>query len=144
MLKPEIMPHSLKFAEESLQFQRHYSTGNATRFGLFGMFYGLPAYYWQKIYRSRFSPVLFQQMKQKGYHFLSASYCGLEQPGLANTSFRDFFHEPKISHILQGNQRGPIAWKGDEAATNFLIQKLQKKPSKKNPLFAFFVSRIGP
>ncbi len=45
-LDPEIMPNSYAFGQQSLHFQHHYSSGNGTREGLFGMFYGLYGSYW--------------------------------------------------------------------------------------------------
>ncbi|HZJ71964.1 MAG TPA: hypothetical protein VFF36_13615, partial [Planctomycetota bacterium] len=35
-LDPEIMPATSAFAERATRFDRHYSSGNGTRMGLFG------------------------------------------------------------------------------------------------------------
>jgi len=39
-------PNIYRFAEQSWQFQKHFSGGNATQPGLFSLFYSLPASYW--------------------------------------------------------------------------------------------------
>jgi len=45
---PDIMPnmHALTARQNAQQFSNHYSGGNVTKSGLFSLFYGLPASYW--------------------------------------------------------------------------------------------------
>jgi uncharacterized protein len=44
-LRPEVMPNVWRWKEEALWLTNHYSTGHATREGVFGALYGLPANY---------------------------------------------------------------------------------------------------
>ncbi len=46
MLDPQWMPNIYEFAENNLIFEEHYSNGNATKPGVFTLFYSLPASYW--------------------------------------------------------------------------------------------------
>ena len=49
VLTPQLMPNTSALAQDARVFDRHFSTGNATRYGLFGLLYGLPGGYWQSM-----------------------------------------------------------------------------------------------
>ena len=69
MLDPEIMPETDDFArkKKAFVFRNHYSGGNATRFGIFSIFYGLYGNYWFKMLGERRSPVLTDFLQTLGY-----------------------------------------------------------------------------
>ncbi|WP_369597194.1 sulfatase-like hydrolase/transferase, partial [Vibrio sp. 03_296] len=39
-------PNMWKYAQSGVVFNNHIATGNATRTGIFGLFYGIPGTYW--------------------------------------------------------------------------------------------------
>ena len=45
-LNPQAAPHMSEFARGATRFNNHYSGGNASRAGMFSIFYGVPATYW--------------------------------------------------------------------------------------------------
>ncbi len=67
MLDPAISPATWKFAQKSHQFRHNYSTGNGTRMGIFGFFYGLYGPYWFPFLNARQSPVLMDTVQKLGY-----------------------------------------------------------------------------
>jgi len=67
MLQTHTSPHIAKFSENSVQFQQHFSGGNATRHGIFSLFYGLPGSYWRAVLSARKEPVLMSVLKERGY-----------------------------------------------------------------------------
>ena len=67
MLAPEIMPHLSEFARGARTFRDHVSSGNATRFGLFGLIYGLHGSYWTPMCDEHRSPVLVDALLARGY-----------------------------------------------------------------------------
>lgn len=69
MLTPEIMPNLWKFAEQNWRFTDHISGGNGTRWGIFTMFYGIPASYWFSFLDARQPPALVTTLQKKGYEF---------------------------------------------------------------------------
>lgn len=69
MLTPEIMPNLWKFAQNNWRYTDHISGGNGTRWGIFTMFYGIPASYWFSFLDARRSPVLVDTLQKKGYQF---------------------------------------------------------------------------
>jgi len=69
MLTAEQMPHTFRFAAEAWQAGQHYSTGNNTMHGLFGLFYGLPALHTNTMINHRRGPELLRQLQKAGYAF---------------------------------------------------------------------------
>jgi len=69
MLTPAQMPNASQFAAQGWQAEQHYSTGNNTMHGLFGLFYGLPALHTNTMIHHRRGPELLRQLDQRGYQF---------------------------------------------------------------------------
>lgn len=67
MLSSEQMPHTFRFATSAWRGDQHYSTGNNTMHGLFGLFYGLPALHTNTMIRHRRGPELLRQLQRQGY-----------------------------------------------------------------------------
>ncbi len=75
-LTPRIMPNMADFARKTVQFDRVYSGGNCTQPGVFSLFYGIPANYWNATVEQHKGPVLIDELNQSGYQmgiFASAS-----------------------------------------------------------------------
>lgn len=60
-------PNIYRFAQQSWQFQRHFSGGNGTQPGIFSLFYGLPASYWSATIHEHKSPVFIDKLIQDKY-----------------------------------------------------------------------------
>ncbi|WP_161802491.1 sulfatase-like hydrolase/transferase [Stenotrophomonas maltophilia] len=69
MLTPAQMPNVSRFATQAWQAQQHYSTGNNTMHGMFGLFYGLPALHTNTMIHHRRGPELLRQLDARGYQF---------------------------------------------------------------------------
>lgn len=69
MLTPAQMPNASRFAAQAWHAEQHYSTGNNTMHGLFGLFYGLPALHTNTMIHHRRGPELLRQLDQHGYRF---------------------------------------------------------------------------
>jgi len=87
MLTPEIMPNTWELGKRSLVFDNHYSGGNATRFGVFSLLYGMHGTYWHNILATRTSSVLIDTLVDKGYGFLVLSATKLSYPEFRKTAF---------------------------------------------------------
>jgi membrane-anchored protein YejM (alkaline phosphatase superfamily) len=68
MLNAVNTPNIYRFAQESWQFQHHFSGGNGTQPGIFSLFYSLPATYWTATINEHKSPVFIDKLLQAGYH----------------------------------------------------------------------------
>lgn len=87
MLNPEVMPHWSRLAERSQVFERHVSSGNATRFGVFGLFSGLYGHYWFDALENRRGSVLIEELKKQGYEFGFFANARLSSPEFDKTVF---------------------------------------------------------
>jgi membrane-anchored protein YejM (alkaline phosphatase superfamily) len=88
-LTPAVAPRVSELAREAHRFDRHYSGGNSSRPGMFSLFYGLPATYWDAFAGLMRPPVLMDMFRQHGYQlglFASAPVyraVGLDRTALA-------------------------------------------------------------
>src|SRR5262245_9654822 len=57
-LRPDVTPNLSQLAAESQRFASHVSGGNATRIGMFSLFYGMPGTYWHDMLGERRGAVL--------------------------------------------------------------------------------------
>lgn len=88
-LDPVTMPSTWALAARSQVFDHHYSTGNATRFGLFGLLYGLPGGYWQPMLAEQRGSLLLQVLQQQGYALHIHGSAPLYSPEFDRTAFAD-------------------------------------------------------
>ncbi|MGA2222365.1 MAG: sulfatase-like hydrolase/transferase [Verrucomicrobiia bacterium] len=89
MLTPDVMPQLARWGENHLVGDENYSSGNTTRYGLFGLIYGLHGSYWQSAWAGHDSPVLIRALKQLGYKFRILSCTDLNFPEFRGTAFVD-------------------------------------------------------
>jgi membrane-anchored protein YejM (alkaline phosphatase superfamily) len=89
----EITPRMQRFAAQCLTGTRHYSSGNTTRFGIFGMFYGLHGFYWHPFLVERQGPVLFKALKGMGYDIRAMGSANFNNPEFRLTCFVDLAPE---------------------------------------------------
>ncbi|MDR0182450.1 DUF3413 domain-containing protein [Lysobacter arvi] len=87
VLEPAVMPNTWRYAQDAQWFQNHYSTGNATRFGLFGLMYGLPGGYWQAMLAQQRGPVMIDRMLEDGYAMHVYGSAPLYSPEFDRTVF---------------------------------------------------------
>ncbi|MFZ0218929.1 MAG: DUF3413 domain-containing protein [Candidatus Aquirickettsiella sp.] len=68
MLNAVNTPNIYRFAQQSSQFQQHFSGGNGTQPGLFSLFYSLPATYWAATINQHKSPLFMDKLLAENYH----------------------------------------------------------------------------
>lgn len=66
-LTPEAAPRMSEFARGAVRFDQHYSGGNSSRAGMFSLFYGLPATYWDAFAAFARPPLLMDLFRQHNY-----------------------------------------------------------------------------
>jgi len=62
-----IAPKMSDLAQDAIRFDAHYSGGNSSRSGMFSLFYGLPATYWDAFGSLTQPPVLMDLFQKYGY-----------------------------------------------------------------------------
>lgn len=89
MLQPQVMPNASALAARARVQEQRLRTGNATRYGLFGLLYGLPGGYWPSMLAEQRGSVLFEVLKQQGYDLHLYGSAPLYSPEFDRTAFAD-------------------------------------------------------
>ncbi|ROQ18346.1 hypothetical protein EDC38_2569 [Marinimicrobium koreense] len=132
MLDPRWMPNTTRFAESAQVFTDHYSNGNATKPGIFTLFYGLPASYWDAFSAHQVPPVLIQRMQSLGYQSQILSSATLVSPAFDRNVFSSIKE-------LRLKTPGDTSWQRDQQITQDWLDFLDRRSSHDNssPFFGF-------
>jgi hypothetical protein len=138
MVTKEIMPNIFEFSKESLRFQKHYSGGNTTRFGIFSLFYGLNATYWFAFLDEQKGSVLFDALLHQNYNINITNSTDLRWPEFRQTAFA------KINDKIKDGFKGE-PWQKDRQSTDYFIKWITEQNTTK-PIFSyvFFDAPHGP
>jgi membrane-anchored protein YejM (alkaline phosphatase superfamily) len=137
MLTPEHSPGMARLAERCRRFEDHLSAGNSTRFGVFGMLYGLPGSYWFPALAERRGPVLIDALVAAGYECGVFSAASMDYPELRATAWQGI-----AEHVR--DEWGPEpAWRRDELAAEALLEWRAELAGsaavERRPSFAFLL-----
>lgn len=80
-------PNLWRLAQKGERFENHISTGNATRTGIFGLFYGLPGTYWHSFLANHKAPEFVDRLQQLGYQLGVFASAKLTSPEFDQTVF---------------------------------------------------------
>lgn len=127
-LNAEVTPNIESFGRRSARFLDHYSGGNATRIGMFSLFYSIPGTYWHRVLAERQGPVLIEQLSQLNYDLQVFRSAPLYSPEFDRTVFSQL---EGVRTRSDGN--GPAEW--DRDLTNDFLRYLQSRTGT-SPFFA--------
>ncbi|HUR29095.1 MAG TPA: sulfatase-like hydrolase/transferase [Planctomycetota bacterium] len=123
MLDPEVTPKLWAFAQTARRFDDHLSGGNATRFGLFSLLYGLHGSYWWPVLDEQRPPLLVTALQQAGWQPRVFSSASMEFPELRRTAWasieanvEDHFPSPRRAERDALLGRRFAAWLPDALA----------------------------
>lgn len=63
----EVSPNMWEYAQKGKILHNHISTGNCTRTGIFGLFYGIPGTYWHSVLANQKTPVFMDRLQAMDY-----------------------------------------------------------------------------
>lgn len=132
----QISPHIYNFAQHNLQFTNHWSGGDCTQPGIFSLFYGIPASYWQAALDGRQPPAFINTLQRLGYRFAVHGSAELDVPPFNETVFASV--KP-----LQIKTPGDSSWQRDAQINQYMIQTIQRQAALEKgtqhpkPFFAF-------
>ncbi|QUX92849.1 choline-sulfatase [Marinomonas sp. A3A] len=122
-------PSMWAYAQNGASFENHISTGNNTRTGIFGLFYGLPGTYWQSILSNQKSPVFIDRLQALDYQLGIFTSASLTDPEFNQTVFT------KVNDLrLRSEGRSPA--ERDGKLTEDWLQWYQHR-DKSKPVFSF-------
>lgn len=127
-MNAQVTPNIDKFAQRSARFLEHYSGGNATRIGMFSLFYSIPGTYWHRILAERQGPVLIEQLLRLNYDVQVFRSAPLYSPEFDRTVFS------RVKGVrMRSDGNDPAAW--DRDLTNDFLKYLEGR-SAASPFFA--------
>ena len=125
----KVTPNIEAFKKDALSFKQHYSGGNATRFGIFSLLYGLNSTYWFSFLNAQREPVLFETLKKLDYQIDIISSTNTNWPEFRKTCYVNI-----QEHIKDDFKGSP--WEKDRQSANYFLDKVGQY-SKDNPIFSF-------
>ena len=131
-LTPEIMPNTWKLAQKGQFFKQHYSSGNGTREGLFGLFYGLYGSYWNSFLYAQKSPLFMDRLQMLDYQLDLRTSARFSYPEFNKTLFAKV---PLVQ--LHEEPESKAAWERDRDNASGLIAFIEKRNPEK-PFMSFF------
>lgn len=131
-LQPQTMPNTWAFSEKGLRFEQHYSSGNGTREGLFGLFYGLYGSYWESFMHAGQAPLLMQRLQTLDYQLDLRTSASFTYPEFDKT----LFSSVPQSALHTADAKLP-PWQRDERNTDELLAFLEKR-NPAHPFMEFF------
>jgi membrane-anchored protein YejM (alkaline phosphatase superfamily) len=128
-LDPAVTPHISRFAARAARFEQHFSGGNATRAGIFSLFYGIPATYWHDMLQQRRGPVLVSELLDHGYQLGVFQSAPLGSPEFNETVFA------RVQHPRMESTGDSPAARDRDLTNDFEAFLTARDPSR--PFFAF-------
>jgi membrane-anchored protein YejM (alkaline phosphatase superfamily) len=136
-MTPDLTPTVWALGRQSAVFRSHTSGGNATRYGLVSMFYGLPASAWPQLKRERRSPPLLATLRARGWDL--GLFTSVTLPDILAGVFADV---PESSRIAAPPTRAARM----DHETLSALEHFVATPRDGRPFFAFvhFISTHWP
>ncbi|WP_457745613.1 sulfatase-like hydrolase/transferase [Sulfurimonas sp.] len=129
ILSKEVAPYITNFSKSALNFNNNISGGNATRFGIFSLLYGLNSSYWFVFLNAQKGSVLFDTLNKLHYQTHIFASASLVWPEFRKTVFYDI--QNKISDKHEG-----IPYQKDMQTTDEFLQWIDEVNTSK-PIFSF-------
>ncbi|MGF1773683.1 DUF3413 domain-containing protein [Vibrio wakamikoensis] len=126
---PEYMPTVYDLYNEGLSFDKHYASGNATRMGTFGLFYGLPGPYWHPMLANQRPTVLMDRLQELNYEIGVFTSAHIESPEFNRTIFANI---PDLR--IRGKSKGNSADRDIELVDDWMVWY---DVNKSKPTFSF-------
>ncbi|MGL5335124.1 MAG: DUF3413 domain-containing protein, partial [Enterovibrio sp.] len=127
MLNAQVMPNMTQFAQQHINFAHHFSSGNDSMAGTFGLFFSLPSHYAHSARSEGLSPVLLSALQRYNYEFGLFSGDNFSNP----IYFRTIFG--KKLEQFKPNLHAP-AWKNDQLALQSAADWIS---TQKQPWFSY-------
>lgn len=133
----ENTPNMWNFAQSGKIFNHHLSTGNATRTGIFGLFYGIPGTYWHGMLSNQKSPVFIDRLQALNYNLGIFAAAKLTNPEFDQTVFVNVPH-------LRIQSKGNSSFELDQNLTQDWLKWFKhRNPSQPYFSFLFYDSPHG-
>ena len=127
------MPNLSRFRKRAISFVDHYSGGNATRAGVFSLFYGLPPLYWQTALSTNVPAAMVSGFQKAGYEVTAFTTATLLRPEFYATVFAG------VPELRMGSTKGKDVCERDVESVDDFENWLGKLDSSKKFLSFMFL-----
>lgn len=130
----EISPNTFHFVKQNngIIFNNHYSTGNATRTGIFGLFYGIPGTYWDAFLRNRIPSLFITTLQKENYNIGIFTSAKVTAPEFDRTAFLT------IKNLRISSKDGSASSRDKQLTDDWLNWYKTRDTSKPSFSFLFF------
>ena len=130
----EISPNTYHFVKQNngIIFNNHYSTGNATRTGIFGLFYGIPGTYWDAFLRNRVPSLFITTLQKENYNIGIFTSAKVTAPEFDRTAFLT------IKNLRISSKDGSASSRDKQLTDDWLNWYKSRDTSKPSFSFLFF------
>ncbi|MCX8660255.1 DUF3413 domain-containing protein [Gilliamella sp. B2772] len=130
----EISPNTYHFVKQNngIIFNNHYSTGNATRTGIFGLFYGIPGTYWDAFLRNRIPSLFITTLQKENYNIGIFTSAKVTAPEFDRTAFLT------IKNLRISSKDGSASSRDKQLTDDWLNWYKSRDTSKPSFSFLFF------
>ena len=130
ILNDKVMPNAYELVDSSWLFNDHISTGNATRFGIFGLLYGLPGSYWHSMAGEQRGSVLIDILLEQQYQLFLNAAASWSFPEFDRTVFAAVKDQLVSSKKLKQENRKDRRHVDTIVTTDFVQKILSRDESK--------------
>ena len=134
-LSAEVTPGLFELAAGGRNFGNHLAGGNATRFGIFTLLYGLHGNYWDPVYLDKRPPVLIDSLLRAGYHTSVWSGAKMSYPEFRSTAW------VQMEERVHDEFPPPEPHQKDACALDGFLAQLDRRAAgeETRPFFAFML-----
>ena len=129
IMTPQVAPNIYEIMKESRVYTNHMSGGNATRFGIFSLMYGINSSYWFTFLNAQKGTVLFNVLNDLEYQTHIFSATSTEWPEFRKTAYFD------VQEHISDAHSGQVYQKDEQTRVEFLEWADTLDTNK--PIFSF-------
>ena len=136
-MNESVTPNIYSLSKKSSVFHNHFSSGNSTTAGIFGLFYGIHPTYWMAVKSNNaalHNPLLIDLMQDSNYSFGVYADSHFKRHKIKDSMFRDI----EVHETFSGSSHD----EKDEDMKNRVLSFIRRQRAGSQPfmLFAFFKS----
>lgn len=136
VIDAKTMPNLAKLQHRAVVFREHYSAGNATRAGVFGLFYGLPPSYWQSALSTNVPSSLVTGFQKAGYEITAFATATLLKPEFYATVFSS------VRPLRMSSDKGETTAERDQDSVDDFEEWLGRLDSNKRFMSFMFLDGV--
>lgn len=130
LMNEQVTPNIYAFSKRCQVFENHYSGSNMTTGGIFSLFYGIPATYFDTFTGQEIQPVMMAELQKQKYQLDILSSSNVENPPFNRNVFS---HIPNLRLASKAERPADR----DQEINDLWLQHFEQLTQKPKPFFGF-------